>query len=113
MLGVTIEFDSDVLGEQICIFEAEDVNELYDTICKVQDIDCLCRQCRAYEGKKSKEADKLELFVLKRHSNHLTLNDFKGFNVNLNVGRIICLDVAENDEQLEEMKRSYKNADCR
>ena len=86
-------------------FEADDPCGIIRKVEEIQDFDCLMRMGQEEEsGEGQKELAKLQAFLDKYYDGSLTLDDIKDLNIELIPGDIVCLGVAENEEEIASLK---------
>ncbi len=77
--------------------EGETPTDLIREVENVQDLQCLCHQAAMMGSKKDqKEIKKLMDFLEKYYADELTIEDVRGLDVGLSVGRIKCNELIEN-----------------
>lgn len=87
-------------------FEGDTPSAVIKSAEKVQDFDCLLRMGRMEEGKRGqKELSKLEAFLEKYYDDSLTVEDISNLDVNLSIGTIKCLGIAEGEDEITKLKK--------
>ena len=86
-------------------YEADDPCGIIAEAENDQSFDCLLQMGRM-EGtrKDQKELDKLRAFLEKYWDGTLTMEDIRGLNIHLSVGSIVCLGIAETENEVEALK---------
>lgn len=86
-------------------FEGDDPCGIIKKVEDIQDFDCLLMMGSMYEtGKGKKELAKLRDFLAKYHDESLTMEDIKNLDIKLSAGQIICLGIAETEDEIEALK---------
>ena len=77
--------------------EGDEPDDLIREVENAQDLQCLCQQAAMMGTKKDqKEIKKLMDFLEKYYGGELTIEDVRGLDVGLSVGRIKCNELIEN-----------------
>ncbi len=95
------------IGWQTGVFEGDEPWEIILAASDIQDFDCLLMMGSMYETSKGKkELAKLRDFLSKYHDETLTMEDIKNLDIKLSAGDIICLGIAETEEEIEALKEN-------
>ena len=86
-------------------FEGDSPSAIIRSVDRVQDFDCLLRMGKMEEGEKGqKELTKLEAFLEKYQDGTLTMEDISNLDINLSIGTIKCLGIADGEEEIAKLK---------
>ncbi len=99
------------LGVQQYVFEGDGPEQIMDRFQQIQDLDCLVMMGMQQErGAGKKQLEKLEEFLGKLYRGKLTMEDVRALDVNISIGHFRCLDVAEGEEAIAELRQKYPAA---
>lgn len=112
MYVALFEMDS-MFGRHQYIFQGETPVAIIDAFEYEQSLECLIRHGRYEEGPEGQLAlDKLEVIYNKYIAGTITMDDITSINVNISIGKIECIAVAEGAEAIAQLRSQYPNARC-
>ena len=98
-------------GLEQFVFTGGSAAELLTEFEEIQSLGCLVRMGRERENAKGqKMLDKLEDILNKRESGVLTNEDLLTLDIDISLGTIKCVEIAEGDDAVEQLKAKYPKA---
>ena len=110
MVAAVFEMKS-MFGLQQYWFQGVNAIAIMDAFEYEQSLECLIRHGRREENQEGQIAlDRLEEFYNKYMDYDLTVDDIAALDINLSIGTIKCLSIAEDAEAIATMRAQYPNA---
>ena len=99
------------MGLQQYIFKGKSASALLNAFEDVQDLSCLVMMGRAEEDAEGqKMLDKLEEIINKRAARKLKIEDLLSLDIKISIGAFKCVEIAEGDNAVAELKEKYPKA---
>ena len=110
MYAAVFEMES-MFGRHQYFFEGATPAAIMDAFEYEQSLECLIRHGRREENREGQIVlDRLEAFYNKYMDFGLTIDDIANLDVQLSIGTIKCMGIAEGTEAIAALKEQYPNA---